>query len=279
MQVLCRRLFTLSAPAQSVAKARMGKEESNMQTKKRGRSLTATRRLVLSAVFAALAYVLTLVFRINVQFLTFDLKDAVITVAGLLLGPVSALFISVLVAVLECITVSGTGIYGLIMNIASTATLSVITAVVYKYRKNLAGAVIGLASGTVAMVCVMLLLNLLVTPYYYTAYMGIPMTVEDVQHLLPTLLLPFNAVKGLTNAALVLIFYKPISRAMAATKLLPRASGDATATERPKRPIWVSIAVTAAGIVLLVGALIFVFVVLDGQSEWLGAFRAAEPQK
>ena len=48
------------------------------------------RALVLMAVFAALAFAAMFVFRFNVTFLTFDLKDSVITISGLLLGPVAA---------------------------------------------------------------------------------------------------------------------------------------------------------------------------------------------
>ncbi len=244
-----------------------------MQVRKRTASLSATRRLVLCAVFAALAFAVMFVFRFNVQFLTFDLKDAVITVAGLLLGPVAALSISVLVAVLEFITLGDTGFYGFLMNMASSVTFSVVASVVYTYRKRLSGAIIGLFCAVVALVAVMLSLNLLVTP----RYMGV--STEAVVGLIPALLLPFNAVKALSNASLVLVFYKPISRAMVAAGLLPR-KGTATAPSLPssepsrqpsdrKRRVWISIAVTAAGIALFVGAVLFVLLVLDGQTEWL----------
>ncbi len=239
----------------------------------RGQSMSATRRLVLSAVFAALAYAVMLVFRVNVQFLTFDLKDAVITVAGLLLGPVAALSISVLVAVLEFITVGDTGVYGLIMNMASSVTFSVTAAVVYKYRKRLSGAIAGLGLAVPTLVGVMLLLNLLVTPYY----MGV--TRGAVAELIPTLLLPFNAAKALTNASLVLIFYKPISRAMAVTGLLPRggrtapAEGDAKPTDRRARRVWVSIAVTVVGVHLLAAALLYIWFGLGGRPAWFEPIR------
>ena len=80
---------------------------------------TRVRTLVLMAVFAALAFAAMFVFRFNVTFLTFDLKDAVITISGLLLGPLAAATVSLLVAVLEFITISDTGWYGFLMNFAS----------------------------------------------------------------------------------------------------------------------------------------------------------------
>ncbi len=234
-----------------------------MHTHKRGQSMSAIKRLVFCAVFAALAYAVMVVFRFNVQFLTFDLKDAVITVAGLLLGPVAALSISVLVTVLEFITVSDTGVYGLIMNMASSVTFSVVAAMVYKYRKRLSGAIVGLVSAAVALVAMMLTLNLFVTPYY----MGVSRSA--VAAMIPTLFLPFNAVKALTNAALVLIIYKPISRAMTASGLLPRRAIEAQGAEDTKRKIRISLLVTLLGIVLFVGAVLVIFFVLGGGFEWL----------
>ncbi len=213
--------------------------------------------MVLCAIFAALAYAVMFVFRFNVQFLTFDLKDAVITVAGLLLGPVAALVISLLVAVLEFITVSDTGLYGFVMNFASSAVFSVTAAVVYTYRKRLSGAIVGLAGAAVSMTAVMMLLNLLVTPLY----MGV--STEDVAAMIPMLLLPFNLAKALTNAALVIILYKSVSRALRATKLLPGSGAESPSASRP----WVSAAVVLGGALLLVAVILFFRFVLHGEFE------------
>lgn len=234
-----------------------------MLQSKRGRTTSVIKRLVLTAVFAALAFAAMFVFRFNVSFLTFDLKDAVTTIAGLLLGPLAALTISLLVATLEMITVGDTGFYGFLMNFASSATFSVVCSLVYKYRKKLSGAVIGLISAVFSLVAVMLLLNLVVTPFY----MGV--TAADVAAMIPTLFLPFNAVKGIVNASLVLILYKPVSRAMQAARLMPRTSApvDEADPARRKRRLWVSIVVSVAGLVLLAAAIAVFYLVLDGKFE------------
>ncbi len=252
-----RRSLTL------VCIARMRKEVHIVNKRQAGRSSSAIRRTVTCAVFAALAYALMLVFHFKVQFLTFDLKDAVITIAGLILGPVAALVISLLVAVIEMITVSDTQLYGFIMNFASSATFSVVAALVYRFRKKLSGAICGLSAAIVAVVSVMMLLNLLVTPFYTG------MTTESVASMIPTLLLPFNTVKALTNAALVLILYKPVSRAVIAARLLPRPtppSGESAPTHH--RPVWYSIAVTVGGLLLLTVAILLFFFVLDGDIQF-----------
>ena len=56
------------------------------------------KKLVLCGVFTALAYVCVCVFRIKVEFLTLDIKDAVITTAAMLIHPIAGLAISLSVA-------------------------------------------------------------------------------------------------------------------------------------------------------------------------------------
>lgn len=173
-----------------------------------------TKKIVGMAMFAALAYAVTFVFRIPVMFLTFDAKDTVITIASLIYGPIAGVIISLIVALIEFISISSTGVYGLIMNFASSAVFSSVAALIYKYRKNASGAIIALYSASVALVAVMLCLNLLVTPYF------MKQPTAAVIALLPKLIIPFNTAKALLNTALVMILYKPVTVAMRRAKLL-----------------------------------------------------------
>lgn len=241
-----------------------------MLQSKRGQSLPTTRRLTLTAVFAALAFATIFVFRFNVTFLTFDLKDTIITISGLMLGPLVSLTVSLLVAVLEFITVGDTGWYGFLMNFASSATFSVVCAVVYRYNKKLSGAIIALVSGVVGLVIVMLTLNLLVTPLYQ----GVSRSV--VVDMIPTLFLPFNAVKGVVNAALVLILYKPVRQALQAAKLMPKSAPaeaqTATDPSEKKKRILRSVCVTGCGILLLTAVMILFMTLLHGGFSWIPEF-------
>ena len=173
-----------------------------------------TKALVGIAMFAALAYGVTFVFRIPVMFLTFDAKDTLITIASLIYGPVSGIVISLLVALIELITISGTGVYGFIMNFASSAAFSATAALIYKYKRNASGAIISFYSASIVMVTVMMLLNMFVTPYY----MGV--TTKTVIELIPTLFLPFNLAKAFLNSALAMMLYKPVTVAMRRAGLL-----------------------------------------------------------
>ena len=58
----------------------------------------STEKMVGIGIFSALAFVVSLFVRFPVQFLTFDAKDAVITIAAFVYGPISAAIISLIVA-------------------------------------------------------------------------------------------------------------------------------------------------------------------------------------
>ena len=212
------------------------------------------RRMITIALFAALAYVAMLLLHIKVSFLTLDVKDAVITLCGLYFGPLAALIVSVIVPLLELVTVSTTGFYGLIMNILGSVAFSVTASLIYKWKKTFWGAIVALVSAVAATTGVMLLANLLITPYY----MGVG--VAEVWALIPTLLLPFNAVKAVLNAGVVLLLYKQLSGALRKARVLPAPTEQAT-SRNPLRSILVLV---AAG-VIIAACVTVIFVVLGGK--------------
>ena len=216
------------------------------------------KKIVVAAVFCALAFASMFIMRINVMFLTFDVKDAVVTIAGLLLGPIYSLAISVSVSVIESITVGDTGIWGFLMDILSTTVFSCTCALIYKYQKNIKGATIGLASSVLAMTAVMLLFNLFITPIY----MGV--NTSDVVAMIPTILLPFNLTKATLNAALVLILYKPASTALKSTKVLPSNNTNEIDGSQAKKNLKFSLVVTVVGIIIAAICFFVFFVLLHG---------------
>ena len=173
------------------------------------------KQLVLLAVFTALAYTAVCLIRIPaVAFLSYEPKDVIIVISGLIFGPLSSLIIALVTSFLEMITISDTGPVGAVMNLLSSSCYACTAAMVYKYRRTLSGAVIGLAIGSVAMVLVMLLWNWLITPLY----MGVSR--DAVVGMLVPMFLPFNAVKALLNSALVLCLYKPLITALRKARLI-----------------------------------------------------------
>ncbi len=153
---------------------------------------------------SALAFVVHFI-HIPVMFLNLDFKDVIMSVAGMYFGPLSGLAVAVLVPLLEFFITSETGVYGLIMNLFSSITFVLTASIIYRFKKTLVGAVVALISAAFAMTAVMIVANLLITPYY----MGV--SVSEVGALIPRLLLPFNATKAILNASLTLCVYKPIT--------------------------------------------------------------------
>ncbi len=226
------------------------------------------KKMVMAAMFCALAFAAMFVMRINVLFLTFDAKDAIVTIAGLLFGPIYALVISLAVSLLELIAIGDTGFWGFLMDFLSTAVFSCSCSLIYTYKKNIKGAIGGLIAAVFSMTAFMLLFNLFIVPLYTPS-----MTTANVAVLIPTLFLPFNATKGLLNAALVLILYKPASTAMKAAKVLPSASSEEKAEK--KGHLGFSLAITAVGLVAVAVCLLVFFLVLDGSFDLI---KNASPQ-
>lgn len=175
----------------------------------------AIRYIVFVAVFSALAYAVTFIFHIKVSFLTFDAKDAVITVAAFLLGPLGGTLISLIVALIEMVSIGGTGFWGFLMDFVSTASFAVTASVIYHYVRSARGALLSVGAASVASVSVMMLFNLFITPIY----MGVDRA--TVVTMIPTLLLPFNVAKALLNTSITMLLYKPISLTLRRMQLLP----------------------------------------------------------
>ena len=164
-----------------------------------------TKEMTTLAMLTAIAYVLVCTIRIPVVlFLKYEPKDVVITIGGFLLGPMASLVSSVVVSLIEMVTISDTGPIGAIMNFLSTCSFACLAAWIYRRKHTLKGAIVGLAVGTVVMTILMLLWNYLITPLY----MGVSR--EDVAALLIPAFLPFNLLKAGLNSAITLLLYKPL---------------------------------------------------------------------
>lgn len=179
------------------------------------------KKLTVIAMLCALAYISVLLFipfpKIG-GFLSIEIKDAILSIVGFLYGPIPVVLSAIVVALLELVTVSETGLIGLLMNVLSSAFFLLPAAYVYKKDRSLKGAVVGLVLGIVCTTGAMVLWNWIVTPWYQK----IPR--EAVVDLLVPLILPFNALKSSVNAALSVMLYKSAVIALRKAKLLPETA-------------------------------------------------------
>ena len=215
----------------------------------------ALRTMVTVAVFCAVSYICQFLFRIHVGFLTFDAKDAVMTVGAMLFGAPWGVLMALLVSFLEMITLSETGWIGFFMNFLSSAAFAGLAALIYRRRRSMAGAIWGLSAGVVAMTVLMILWNLLLTPLYMET------DLQTVVAMIPTLLLPFNLTKALLNAGLVLIFYKPISTALKRAKLV---RGEVGSLHFSKASLFMLL----LGLLLIAVCIVVFVLVMHGSFEW-----------
>ena len=206
----------------------------------------SVKKLVLVAMLAAFAYMIMALVRIPVVlFLKYEPKDVIITIGGFLLGPMASFIVSLVVSLIEMVTVSDTGPIGGLMNLLSTCSFACTAAFIYKKQHTLKGAVMGLAAGSVFMVGIMLLWNWLISPLY----MGV--TRSAVEALLLPAFLPFNLLKAGLNSALTLGLYKPVVTALRKTGLVETGSNTGTSK--------VGIYLFAAGLLITCILLLLVF--------------------
>lgn len=200
--------------------------------------------MVLLAMLAAVAFMLVALIRIPVVlFLNYEPKDVIITIGGFLLGPMASFVISLVVALLEMVTISTTGPIGCLMNLLSSVCFACTAAFVYKKKRSLSGALTGLILGSVTMVVIMLLWNWLITPLYMTGTSR-----SDVAAMLIPVFLPFNALKAGFNSALTLMLYKPLASALRKTGLIP---GNTARSGSARRGIYLLSALLLATCILL----------------------------
>jgi riboflavin transporter FmnP len=210
--------------------------------------ITDYKKIASIAMLSALAFLARLIFKIPVSFLTFDIKDSIIALGGMIFGPISGVVIALLVSLIEMI-ISETGPIGFVMNFISSAAFAGTAALIYKFKRTFNGAIIGLFSAVGVTTAVMLIMNLLLTPIYQS----VPVSV--VIDMLPTLFLPFNFAKTLLNASIVMLIYKPVVVALRKARIL---EGKPMDTKFGKESV-ITIVVSAVSLI----AAVTIFVILN----------------
>ncbi|MCL2836247.1 MAG: WG repeat-containing protein [Defluviitaleaceae bacterium] len=185
------------------------------------RSIT-TKQITLTAILSASAYVVAVIIRLTLvptaAFLRYHPGDIFIIFGGFMFGPLTAFGMAVLVSFLELVTVSVSGPIGMLMNVISSSSFVCVAAFIYKKKRTIWGAAIGLVIGVIFMSCTMLLWNYLVVPLFTPG-----ITRERVMGMLLPIFLPFNLLKGGINAAAAMLLYKPLITALRKIGMVPGA--------------------------------------------------------
>lgn len=167
------------------------------------------RRMAVTALFAALSVVLTVLIRFPfppAPFLEYDPADIPIFLLTFAYGPLWGLALTVVVSVVQGLTVSASsGIIGIVMHIVATGLFVTVAGSIFRgERHSISRALIALICGVLAQTAAMVIMNLLLTPIF----MGTPVS-QVIPMLLP-IIIPFNLMKAGINAAVTFVLYRQV---------------------------------------------------------------------
>ena len=209
-----------------------------------------TKKLTVLAMLSAVACVVMLIARINFMpaapFLIYDPKDIIIAIGGFILGPLAVIAMSLVVSLVEMLTVSADGWVGFAMNVLSSCSFALPAAMIYKKVRTLKGAVIGLVAGWLFVTAIMIMWNYIVTP----VYRGFPR--EAIVPMLWTVFMPFNLIKYGLGAAATMLVYKPLSLALQKMKVMQKPKSNTSVKENLIVGVILAVCLAAIPCVLLI---------------------------
>ncbi|MCI6639816.1 MAG: ECF transporter S component [Pygmaiobacter massiliensis] len=189
---------------------------------------TKTRDLSVAAMLSAIAFVLMFIeFPLPMlipSFVKMDFSDLPALLGSFALGPVYGVVISFIKNLLHIlIKGTSTACVGELCNFMLGAVFSFTAGVIYKYHKTRKMAIIGAVVGAIVMGLFSVPSNYFITYPAYVQFYNMPLEVilgmyqailPSADNLLKCLLIfnmPFTIVKGLLDAVICLLIYKPLS--------------------------------------------------------------------
>ncbi|MDR2654612.1 MAG: ECF transporter S component [Oscillospiraceae bacterium] len=184
------------------------------------------RELAMLSMLSAIAFVTVWVCRIippiipSLPFLSYEIKCVVIAIGAFIFGPLPGVLVSLVVCLIEMLTISSTEIIGFLMNVVATAGFVCPAAYIYRKNRTFRNAVIGLLVGTATATAFMVAFNYFVTPFY----MGVSQKL--VAGLLLPAITPFNIFKNGLNSIFTVAFYPPVFNALARHRLIKTTESE-----------------------------------------------------
>ena len=184
------------------------------------------RELTVTAMLSAVGFVLMMIdFSLPMfipYFVKMDISELPALLASFSLGPVYGVAVCLVKNILAAIFHGSTGGIGEVCNFLLGAAFTATAGLIYKYHKSRKTAALGALIGAVVMALVSVPVNYFITyPVYAQMFGGMDLILGAYQELNPnadSLLfclvmfnLPFTFVKGLLDAVLCFLIYKPLS--------------------------------------------------------------------
>ncbi len=164
---------------------------------------------LLAAISILLVYLIHFPIFPAASYLEYDMADVPILIGTFLFGPLWGLLLTAVVSVLQWVLVSpASGWVGALMHFCATGGCALLAGTLYHRHHSLKGAIIGMVAGGILQVLLMVPLNLIFTVHFN----GAPR--EGVLARLPTVIIPFNAIKVAVNGLLTFLLYKRAGHAL-----------------------------------------------------------------
>ncbi len=168
-------------------------------------------RLVKLGTLTALSIILVYAIRFPIfpaaSFLEYDMADVPILIGTFLFGPWWGLALTAVVSVLQWVLVSPQSMWvGAVMHFCATGSYVIAAGLIYGKMRSMKGALIGMGVGAILQTLMMIPMNLIFTVHFF----GYPY--EAVAALLPTAIIPFNAIKTVANSIITFLLYKRVAK-------------------------------------------------------------------
>lgn len=199
-------------------------QEKTMKSERRSANkVSSTRKLVMTAMLAAVASVL-MIFSLPVplmpNFIKFDFSELPALIAAFTLGPVSGVAVC-LVKNLVNLTQTTTGGVGELCNFLLGVAFVLPAGLIYSRKRNFHRAILGSVIGCFAMAIFSVPLNYFLVYPVYTNFMPMEAIIgayqvinPKIENLLQALLIfnmPYTFIKGLCSVVITFLIYKPLS--------------------------------------------------------------------
>lgn len=191
----------------------------------KNKTLKYIARLAVLSAIAAILMLLELPLWFAPPFYELDFSELPILLGGFALGPGAAVLMELIKNLLNLLmNGTSTAFVGEFANFVTGCAFVLPAALIYKHKKTLKNAIVGLLVGTVSLVGVGALINYFVLIPAFSSLYGMPIDaivamgtqVNGAITSLPTLIvfavMPFNLLKAAACSVLTLLLYKRLSR-------------------------------------------------------------------
>ena len=182
-----------------------------------------TRIAILSAI-ATVLMALKIPLWFAPSFYKFDISEVVVLIGAFALGPAAGVVIELLKVLLNLL-IDGTVTAGVgeFSNFIMGCSFFLPAAIIYRFKKSMFNAIIGMIVGIVSLTVVSSLLNYYLMLPLYANVFGMPMetligmgtkinpSITDLRSFILIAVVPFNLLKGLLSSIVTFLLYKRIS--------------------------------------------------------------------